>query len=290
MEVQVMSRSLAEQQAGSSMGSMVLTDGAGGLGARPTKKTLSATIIALAAATFGLLFFARFSGALGGIWDRDLLLWLNSFAPSSNLYVWEVGNNREFRGLPITFSLVALWFAGDSRERRSRMLVGFFAVCLATLLSVWIQFHLATHTRPLLDPALPLNIVDQRWSLDWDHRDSFPSDTATLFFALATVIFLESRLVGLFCFLWVAAIIAVPRVIFGWHYPTDIVGSLALGTGIVVLFTAIPYPRLLFERMLILFEDHMYIIHALLFVFLSEVSDLFFSFQKLGKNLVQLLG
>jgi membrane-associated phospholipid phosphatase len=247
------------------MGSIVLANGTGGLGARPTKKTLSASIMALAAAIFGLQFFsASFSLTLGGIWDRDLLLWLNSF--TGRLYIWELANNTLFRGFPIFFSIVALWFAGDSRERRSRMLAGLLAVCVATLISVWTQFHLATHTRPLLDPTLPLNIVDPQWTLIWDRRDSFPSDTATLFFALATVIFLESRLVGLFCFLWVAAIIAVPRVIFGWHYPTDIVGSLALGTGIVVLFTAIPYPRLLFERMLILFEGHMYIVHALLFI------------------------
>lgn len=285
-----MSRSFAEQKASSSMGSMVLTDGAGGPGARPTKTTLSAPIIALAAATFGLLFLsARFSGALGGIWDRDLLLWLNSFAPR-NLYVWELANNRSFRGLPITFSLVALWFAGDSRERRSRMLAGFFAVCLATVLSVWMQFHLTTHTRPFLDPALPLNFFDQGWSLDFDRRNSFPSDTATLYFALVTVIFLENRLVGLLCLLWVAVFIAVPRVIFGWHYPTDIVGSLLLGTACVFLFNAIPYLRTPFERTLILFEDHMYIIHALLFIFLSEANDLFVNLQNLGKKLVLLLG
>ena len=272
------------------MGSIVLANGTGGLGARPTKKTLSASIMALAAAIFGLQFFsASFSLTLGGIWDRDLLLWLNSFAASS-LYLSQLFDNSLFRGFPIFFSLVALWFAGDSRERRSRMLAGFLAVCLATVLSVWIQFHLSAHTRPSLDPALPLNIVDPEWSLRWDRRDSFPSDTATLFFALATIIFLENRLVGLLCLLWVAVFMAVPRVIFGWHYPTDIVGSLLLGTACVFLFNAIPYLRTLFERTLILFEDHMYIIHALLFIFLSEASDLFFSFQKVGKNLVQLLG
>ena len=268
------------------MASMV---SAGGPGARPTKKTLSALIIGLAAALFGLLFFsARFSGALGGIWDRDLLLWLNSFA--SSLYLSQLFDNSLFRGFPIFFSLVALWFAGDSRERRSRMLAGLLAVCLATVLSVWIQFHLSAHTRPSLDPALPLNIVDPEWSLHWDRRYSFPSDTATLFFALATVILLEKRLVGLFCFLWVAAIIAIPRVIFGLHYPTDIAGSLVLGPACVFLFNAIPYPRALFERALILFEDRMYIVHALLFTFLNDASILFQSLQKLGKNLVQLIG
>jgi hypothetical protein len=139
------------------------------------------------------------------------------------------------------------------------------------------------HTRPFLDPTIPLNIVEPRWILDWDRRGSFPSDTATLFFALATVIFLENRLVGLFCLLWVVVIIAVPRVIFGWHYPTDIVGSLVLGLTCVLLFNAVAYLRTLFGRTLILYENQMYIVHALVFIFLMEAFETFLSLQKLGK-------
>ncbi|MCK1540696.1 phosphatase PAP2 family protein [Bradyrhizobium sp. 179] len=259
-----------------------------------TKKAALALII-VAAAIFGFLFFsARFSQAAGSSWDRDLLLWLNSLS-ASHEYVWELANNSLFRGFPVFFSLVSLWFADDSRERRCRMLAGFLATCVATVLSVWLQFHLATHTRPFLDPALPLNMavldrIDPQLRFVWDRRDSFPSDTATLFFALATVILLENRLVGLLCLLWVAVIIAVPRVIFGWHYPTDIVGSLVLGLACVLLFNTVPYLRTLFERTLILFESRMYIVHALVVIFLIEASGLFLSVQKLGKTLVQLSG
>jgi undecaprenyl-diphosphatase len=134
-----------------------------------------------------------------------------------------------------------------------------------------------------LDPAIPLNIADPRWSLNWDRRNSFPSDTATLYFALAAVIFLENRLIGLFCFLWVAVIIAVPRVIFGWHYPSDIVGSLALALACVLLFNSIPYLRALFARLLIAFEGRMYIVHALVVIFLMEAFEVFESLQKFAK-------
>jgi len=159
---------LAKQQlAGTSMGSMVLADGT-------TKKAAPALIIA-AAVIFGFLFFsARFSQAVGS-WDRDLLLWLKSFA-ASHWYVWELANNTLFRGFPVFFSLVALWFADDSKERRSRMLAGFLATCVAAALSLRMQFHLATHTRPLLDPAIPLNIAEPLIaglhgpSLDREHR------------------------------------------------------------------------------------------------------------------------
>jgi len=216
--------------------------------------------------------------------DRDILLTLNSFG-GANKHLWELANNSLFRGFPVFFSLPALWFSGVDRERRGRMLAGLLAVCLATIFSVWLQFHLDVHTRPLLDPALHLDVLPT-WK--WDRTSSFPSDTATLFFGLAAVVFAEERLAGLFCLVWVAVIIAIPRVILGFHYASDIIGSLVLGPACVFVFARSPYPRRLFERMLMLFEGRMYIVHALLFVFLAEASNLFLSLQALGKELVRL--
>jgi membrane-associated phospholipid phosphatase len=79
-------------------------------------------------------------------------------------------------------------------------------------------------------------------------------------------------------------------VVFAWHYPSDIVGSLVLGPGCVFLFNVIPYPKMLFERTLMLFEGRMYIVHAFLFIFLSDASILFFSLQEVGKKLARALG
>jgi membrane-associated phospholipid phosphatase len=218
--------------------------------------------------------------------DREILLALNSFA-GGNKNLWEFANNSLFRGFPLFFSLPALWFSGGHPERRGRMLAGLLAVCLATILSVWSQFHIDIHTRPILDPGLHLETVIPPWA--WDRMSSFPSDTATLYFGLAAVVFAEERLVGAFCLVWVAAIIAIPRVIFGFHYASDIIGSLVLGPACVLIFARSPYPRRLFERTLTFFEGRMYIVHALLFVFLAEASDLFLSLQALGKELVRLV-
>ena len=218
--------------------------------------------------------------------DREILLTLNSFG-GANKDLWELANNSLFRGFPLFFSLPALWFSGGHRERRGRMLAGLLAVCLVTIFSVWSQFHIDVHTRPILDPALHLETAVPAGT--WDRTSSFPSDTATLFFGLAAVVFVEERLVGLFCFVWVAVIIAIPRVIFGFHYASDIIGSLVLGSAGVFLFARSPYPRRLFERMLMRFEGRMYVVHALLFVVLAEASNLFLSLQALGKELVRLL-
>jgi membrane-associated phospholipid phosphatase len=216
--------------------------------------------------------------------DKEILLTLNSFG-GGNGTLLELMNNSLLRGFPLFFSIPALWFSSDRPERRGRMLAGLLAVCLTTILSLWSQFHIVVHTRPILDLTIPLETLVPR--MQWDRMSSFPSDTATLFFGLATVVFLENRLVGLFCFVWVAAIVAIPRVIFGLHYASDIIGSFVLGPGCVFIFAKISYR--LFEHALMWFEGRMYIVHALLFVFLAEAYELFLSLQALGKMLVRLL-
>jgi len=214
--------------------------------------------------------------------DIDLLLTLNSLVGSNvDIRLWDFGNYQVVRGFPIFFSLFALWFSDNCIKRRSRMLAGLSATCLAVLLSVWLQHHITPHIRPLLDPALHLNIADPQWATVFKRQGSFPSDTATLFFSLAAIIFLENRLVGCLCFLWVLVIIGAIRVVFGWHYPSDIVGSLILGPACVYLFIKIPYLVPLSARALKLFESRMYIVHALLFVFLVEASNLFLGFQQI---------
>jgi len=85
---------------------------------------------------------------------------------------------------------------------------------------------------------------------------------------------------------WALVTVGIGRVAFGWHYPSDIVGSLVLGPGCVYLFNNIPYLKTLFERVLKLFEGRMYIVHALLFIFLADAYNLFDSLQSIAKTIV----
>ena len=205
--------------------------------------------------------------------DVRLLLDLNSKMPLNDLgakIVGFIGGNPFFRGFPVFFPLVALWFSSDSRTRRSRMLVGLLATCVATVLSVWMQHHLVTHIRPILDPTLRLQGIRPEWTMGWDRLDSFPSDVSSLFFSLATVIFLEHRIVGGFAFLWSFVTIGITRVVMGFHYPSDIAGGLLLGVACVYLFSTIRPLRVFFEHLLLRWEPRIYVVHALLFLFLAD--------------------
>ena len=82
---------------------------------------------------------------------------------------------------------------------------------------------------------------------------------------------------------------AIPRIIVGLHYPSDVIGAFVLGLASVFIFTGFSYPKGLFRRLLAWFEGRMYIVHALLFIFLAEAFDLFPSLQALGKLLARLL-
>ena len=222
---------------------------------------------------------------ISGNTDIELLLTLNSLLGSNdvhNKFLWSIVNNALVRGLPIFFPLVALWFFGDCRKRQSRI-AGRAACSLYSDRPVALVAisHCPAHT-PVFRP-----------DASFKHRRTMAIRTSRFVSQRHgnTVLFvscysaLRKSIAGYFCFLWTLAIIGVPRVAFGWHYPSDIVGSLVLGPGCVYLFNKIPYLVTLFERVLRLFEGRMYIVHALLFVFLADAYNLFLGLQAISKIL-----
>jgi len=210
--------------------------------------------------------------------DVRLLYSLNSFVRNNHLaaqIIGLAGFNPLVRGLPAFFFIVALWFLREDRKRRSRMLIGLIAASAATFLSVWLQHRFSLNVRPFLDPSLHLAYVNPASTSNWDRLGSFPSDTATLFFALAAIIFLENRVAGGVTTLWLLFTVGVARVAMGWHYPSDIAGGMILGVTSVFLATRFRYPRDLAERLLERCEPRMYIVHAILFLFLADAYSLF---------------
>jgi len=215
--------------------------------------------------------------------DVRLLLFLNRIVASSPavaIAFLRMADNTILRGFPAFFLLVALWFSTECRKRRARILAGLFVACVAVVLSVWLQHHFPTHIRPCVNPSLHLKAVDELPidaipSATGKVIYSFPSDTATLYFALAAIIFLESRMAGSIAFLWSAITVGVARVGVGWHYPSDVAGGLLLGILSVYLFTRMRPVTDFFEQKLRRCEGRMYIVHALLFVFLADAFSLF---------------
>jgi undecaprenyl-diphosphatase len=207
-------------------------------------------------------------------------------ARSRGAATWDFfGNNPLFRGLPVLFSIPLLWFSSEGIVRRSRMLIGLMSTCAAVILSVWLQHHLHIHTRPFLDPHLHLQGTPNPSSVGLNHLNSFPSDTATLFLSLSTVIFLEDRRAGSAAFVWTLFTACIARIATGWHYPSDILGAMVVGPSCVYLLTRIRPLQSYVECLLERWEPRMYIVDAALFLYLADAYVLFAGLQNIYLSL-----
>lgn len=223
--------------------------------------------------------------------DTELLLTLNGLLRT---YFWlpkavsGLALNPIARGVPVFAPLVVLWFSPDHIARRGRMVLGLAGVCFATLISVLLQKHLHLNIRPAFDPSLHLYRVINLDLSVWDRISSFPSDTATLYFALSTVIFLEWRWGGVLAYTWSFITAGICRIALGFHYPSDFAAGMVLGVGTVYLFTSIPLVTNWVQYHLELTESRKPWIYAGLFLFLADAYSQFQGLQGVMRLLMKI--
>ena len=113
---------------------------------------------------------------------------------------------------------------GQQEKTKNRLMV--FSALAAALTA---RFVVATslhycfmRLRPFVD-----GIVNQLIAYD-GARSSFPSGHASFFFALAAVVYLYNKKLGVW-FLASAALISLARVYVGVHYPSDVLAGAIIG-------------------------------------------------------------
>ena len=123
--------------------------------------------------------------------------------------------------LPIIFALalVGLWLTWKPYNQRGAFLAG--ASALIALAVGQLVGYAFPRPRPYL--AHPVNLLISR-SAD----TSFPSDHATLGFAVAVMVWQYNRRVGAWLLI-LAFVLAFARVFVGAHYPSDVLGGAVLG-------------------------------------------------------------
>jgi undecaprenyl-diphosphatase len=124
--------------------------------------------------------------------------------------------------LPVLFALVliALWMSWKPQNQRGAFLAG--ASALIALGFGQLVGYALPRPRPYLTHSV--NLLISR-SVD----TSFPSDHATLGFAVAVMVWQYNRRVGA-CLLILAFVLAFSRVYVGAHYPSDVLGGAVVGT------------------------------------------------------------
>ena len=171
-----------------------------------------------------------------------------------------------------------LWFRNSDARNRVRLLIGVATAVAAALLSRAIQCSLPFHARPLYNPALDLKWASQIPPGTLSHWSSFPSDHATICFALATVIFLHHRKIGALALMW-TAILCTCRIALGFHYAGDIAAGAALGIFAVALSQRIPVTVRASALLSRISEQHQAVFYFVAFFMSYELSVFYTDFQ-----------
>jgi len=168
--------------------------------------------------------------------DTTCLEAVNAFvgrSPAFDAAVRVLADWNFIRSFWLAGFLIWAWFALVERDVGAKIVSGLMGLIAATALSRLLQLIVPLHARPFnYVNELALN-VPPGLDVHWGYASSFPSDTATLHFALAAIILSLSRTWGVFAFLWVSIVIALPRVYILYHWPSDILAGLLLGVSFV---------------------------------------------------------
>lgn len=119
----------------------------------------------------------------------------------------------------VAFVLVYFIFIKRNPKRLFILSILVFVSAFITETMKWAIFR---HPRPFA--ALP-DVVSL---INISSLDSFPSQHATIFTALATSIFIYDRRLGIW-FVVFAVLISVARVVAGVHYPLDVLTGFVIG-------------------------------------------------------------
>jgi membrane-associated phospholipid phosphatase len=169
--------------------------------------------------------------------DRVVLESINQWVHVSTWldnFVAFLSYNNLLKGGLFTIVMWWTWFqcrnTAEGNARR-QIVLGILAGCLLGMMVTRVLTHaFPERVRPLHNTELNMKLAQDQLLSDSADNSSFPSDHATIFFALAVgFCFLSGRL-GAAALAYVVFFICLPRIYLGLHYPTDLLAGGVVGT------------------------------------------------------------
>jgi undecaprenyl-diphosphatase len=181
----------------------------------------------------------------------------------------------------------ALWFWPEDRKRqRETIIIMILAIAVSLILNRTVSTLLPFRDRPMY--TLGAKAPGFPWHADMEHWSAFPSDTATLLFAIAAGFWLGSRWLGL-VFGVFAISTSLARVYLGIHYPSDILAGALLGIGTSVALNRDLIRRKITAPILAIETYYPPYFYGAFFVVLSELADGFPVTRRIAVAVVHLL-
>jgi undecaprenyl-diphosphatase len=212
-------------------------------------------------------------------WDIVALLGVNSLS-GHWLIDWTVNlvaQNKLLNGTVFVAAYWYCWFGGgsdDTLKSRRVVLAGLASCLLAIVIARALADLLPFRVRPMLDPTSgfqpPLFPVTD----DYEAWSSFPSDKAAFVFALAVALYAAVPRLSIALVIYAAAVVCLPRIWLGIHFPLDILVGAALGALAAWLCETFISRRLL-DRLVALAERRQALFYAAAFVVTIELAYLF---------------
>ncbi|MDB5408670.1 MAG: phosphatase family protein [Rhodospirillales bacterium] len=201
-----------------------------------------------------------------------------------------VSDSTMLRTAPFLVPLWYFWMAPSADlERRRRVIMStLLGVAVSLVANRVIASFLPFRVRPMFTEGIGFHALSVNPPMDLENWSSFPSDNATFFFALATGLFFLTRRYGIYLWLHALAVICLPRIYMGIHYPSDIAVGAVLGIigGFLALVPGLP--RLLrFSEISRWSDDHRGVFAALFFLVTMEMALIFDDLRNLAHGFIR---
>ena len=160
--------------------------------------------------------------------DKNLFLFINSFVVKFPVFddLVKLVVNEYFVPVTLALILLYLWFRPSNVKERSQRMVVSASISIGVLsLIIALSNHFFVRVRPFGE--LSTNLLFYKPT-----DPSFPSNAATVGFALATAIFFANKKIGSAA-LFLAGFYAFSRVYAGVHYPSDVLAGALLGVAVI---------------------------------------------------------
>lgn len=204
-------------------------------------------------------------------------------SPALTSFMMLIVDNSLLKGGIIVSMLWYLWFRKNDQGNltRERIMISVISCIIAIFVGRLLARVLPFRLRPLVDQNFSRFYHNKSLADTFDMASSFPSDHAVMFFALAMGIFLISKKLGIFAFLYVLFIICFPRIYLGLHYPTDIILGAVVGILTTLVLSSTKMWNPVTEKILQISNKYTGAFYVFFFLISFEISTLFDSLRSI---------